>query len=55
MTLENVVSSFTERWSMVLGIIFIFTMIFAPEGILGKVLKMRRSYFKKGELPVLPN
>ncbi len=55
MTLENVVSSFTERWSMVLGFIFILTMIFAPEGILGKVLKMRRSYFKKSELPVLPN
>lgn len=34
--LENVVSSFTERWSMVLGLLFVFTMIFAPEGIVGK-------------------
>jgi branched-chain amino acid transport system permease protein len=34
--LENIVSSFTERWSMVLGLLFVLTMIFAPEGILGK-------------------
>jgi branched-chain amino acid transport system permease protein len=42
-TLENVVSSFTERWSMVLGALFVLTMIFAPEGILGKL----RSYLAK--------
>jgi branched-chain amino acid transport system permease protein len=35
--LENVVSSWTERWSMVLGLMFVFTMIFAPEGVLGKI------------------
>jgi branched-chain amino acid transport system permease protein len=35
--LENVVSSFTERWSMVLGALFVLTMIFAPEGIVGKL------------------
>jgi branched-chain amino acid transport system permease protein len=35
--LENVVSSWTERWSMALGLMFIFTMIFAPEGVLGKI------------------
>lgn len=34
--LENFVSLYTERWQMVLGFMFIFTMIFAPEGILGK-------------------
>ena len=34
--LENVVSSFTERWSMVLGALFVLTMIFAPEGVVGK-------------------
>jgi branched-chain amino acid transport system permease protein len=33
--LENVISSFTERWSMVLGLLFVLTMIFAPEGIVG--------------------
>jgi branched-chain amino acid transport system permease protein len=41
--LENVVSSFTERWSMVLGALFVLTMIFAPEGIVGKL----RSYIAR--------
>jgi branched-chain amino acid transport system permease protein len=41
--LENVVSSFTERWSMVLGGLFVLTMIFAPEGIVGKL----RSHFAR--------
>ena len=40
--LENVVSSFTERWSMVLGLLFVLTMIFAPEGIVGKLKSLRR-------------
>jgi branched-chain amino acid transport system permease protein len=35
--LENFVSAYTERWSMVLGLMFIFTMILAPEGVLGKL------------------
>lgn len=43
--LENVVSSFTERWSMVLGLLFVLTMIFAPEGIVGKFRTIK--WFKK--------
>jgi branched-chain amino acid transport system permease protein len=35
--LENVVSAYTERWQMVLGITFVLIMIFAPEGIVGKL------------------
>ena len=35
--LENVVSAFTQRWSSVLGITFILIMIFAPEGIVGRL------------------
>jgi len=31
------VSAYTERWQMVLGITFILIMIFAPEGIIGKL------------------
>jgi branched-chain amino acid transport system permease protein len=41
--LENVVSSFTERWSMVLGALFVLTMIFAPEGLVGNL----RAWFRK--------
>lgn len=33
--LENFVSAYTARWQMVLGFMFIITMIFAPQGILG--------------------
>jgi branched-chain amino acid transport system permease protein len=35
--LENLVSQFTERWQSVLGLMFILTMIFAPEGVLGRL------------------
>lgn len=35
-TLENIVSSHTERWQTVLGVTFIVIMIFAPEGLVGK-------------------
>jgi len=36
-TLENVVSAYTERWQTVLGLTFIVIMICAPEGIIGTV------------------
>lgn len=35
--LENGVSAYTERWQMALGVTFILIMIFAPEGIVGKL------------------
>ena len=34
--IEQFVSAYTERWQMVLGIVFILIMLFAPEGIVGK-------------------
>ncbi len=40
--LENVVSGYTARWPMVLGAMFIVTMIVAPEGILGALRKLLR-------------
>lgn len=40
--LENFVSQFTARWPMVLGFMFIITMILAPEGVLGTVRKLVR-------------
>jgi branched-chain amino acid transport system permease protein len=33
--LENLVSFYTERWSMVLGALFVLTMLYAPTGLLG--------------------
>jgi branched-chain amino acid transport system permease protein len=41
--LENIVSSYTERWPTILGLTFIAIMIFAPEGILGKLQALHRS------------
>jgi branched-chain amino acid transport system permease protein len=35
--LENIASSYTERWQTVLGVTFILIMIFAPEGIVGTI------------------
>lgn len=35
--LENTVSAFTARWPSVLGLTFILIMIFAPEGIVGRI------------------
>jgi branched-chain amino acid transport system permease protein len=40
--LENVVSLYTERWPTILGITFVAIMIFAPEGILGKLQALQR-------------
>jgi branched-chain amino acid transport system permease protein len=40
-TLENVVSAYTERWQTVLGLTFIVIMIFAPDGIIGALRAIR--------------
>jgi branched-chain amino acid transport system permease protein len=40
--LQNSVSWYTDRWQTVLGLMFIATMIFAPEGILGAVRRLAR-------------
>jgi branched-chain amino acid transport system permease protein len=35
--LQNIVSSYTARWPTVLGLTFVLIMIFAPEGVLGRI------------------
>jgi branched-chain amino acid transport system permease protein len=39
-SLQVFVSDYTERWSMVLGLMFIVIIIFAPEGVLGKLRQL---------------
>jgi branched-chain amino acid transport system permease protein len=46
-SLENFVSLYTERWLMVLGFLFIFTMIFAPTGFLGAARNFIQSRVKR--------
>ena len=38
--LENIVSTYTERWPTALGVTFIVVMIFAPEGIVGTIRRL---------------
>jgi branched-chain amino acid transport system permease protein len=45
--LENAVSLYTERWLMVLGFMFIITMLFAPQGIVGAVKSLMARYGHK--------
>jgi branched-chain amino acid transport system permease protein len=33
--MRQIVSSFTERWSLVLGVVYIFTVMFIPGGLMG--------------------
>jgi branched-chain amino acid transport system permease protein len=35
--LRNVVSAYTERWLLVLGLIYVLVVLFAPDGILGAI------------------
>lgn len=39
--LDNIVSAYTERWLLVLGIIYILVAMFAPRGIIGFVRELR--------------
>jgi len=41
--LENLVSSFTQRWSFVMGLTFVVTMILLPSGIVGRLLATKPS------------
>jgi branched-chain amino acid transport system permease protein len=44
--LQNTVSTYTERWPTVLGLVFIMVMIFAPEGIVGTVIRLQHGWRK---------
>jgi branched-chain amino acid transport system permease protein len=40
--LENVISAHTERWLLVLGLIYVAVTLFAPAGLVG-LLRARRA------------
>jgi len=39
--LDNIVSSYTERRLLFLGIMYLIVVMFTPQGILGLINKMR--------------
>jgi branched-chain amino acid transport system permease protein len=52
--LENVVSFYTERWATVLGVLFILTMLFAPNGLLGLIRRRDTQVEKPQQVAVEP-
>jgi ABC-type branched-subunit amino acid transport system permease subunit len=41
--LENVISAHTQRWLLVLGLIYVGVTLFAPAGLVGLVRNRRAS------------
>lgn len=52
--LEQVVSSYTERWTLVLGAVFIATMLFLPDGLTGLWAKVRRGERLENDVDLVP-
>ena len=40
--LKNLVSVYTHRWLLILGAVYIGTIVYAPEGIVGAVIQWSR-------------
>jgi branched-chain amino acid transport system permease protein len=49
LSLEVYVSTFTERWNTVLGVVFILTALFMRDGVLGRIASWRRGAQRKKE------
>ena len=47
MLLKNYVSAYIERWNMLLGFVFVFIVIFMPEGVVPGVKRLWRRYRSK--------
>jgi branched-chain amino acid transport system permease protein len=41
-SLKNLVSVYTHRWVLILGAVYIFTIVYAPEGIAGAIRNLRK-------------
>jgi branched-chain amino acid transport system permease protein len=44
MLLKNYVSSYVERWNMLLGFVFVVIVVFMPEGVVPGVKRLWRRY-----------
>jgi branched-chain amino acid transport system permease protein len=45
--LKNVVSIYTQRWLFILGAIYVLTIIYAPDGIVGAIKQVSRGYLAR--------
>jgi len=52
--LRNLISAYTQRWLLILGIVFIATVMYAPEGVLGKALALAGRRFSGRLVPAAP-
>ncbi|HEU5178098.1 MAG TPA: branched-chain amino acid ABC transporter permease [Burkholderiales bacterium] len=48
MLLKNWVSAYIERWNMLLGFVFVFIVIFMPEGVVPGVKRLWRRFTSRG-------
>jgi branched-chain amino acid transport system permease protein len=39
--LKNYVSGFVERWNMLLGVIFVFSVVFMPAGLVPGIVQLK--------------
>jgi branched-chain amino acid transport system permease protein len=49
--LRNIVSAYTERWLLVLGLIYLLVVLFAPHGIVGAIQARLPSWLYRGAKP----
>ena len=47
--LKNFISAYTERWLLILGVIYILTILYAPQGLVNLVKDLTRKSQKKAE------
>ena len=47
MLLKNYVSAYIERWNMLLGFVFVFIVVFMPEGVVPGVRRLWRRYISR--------
>jgi branched-chain amino acid transport system permease protein len=51
--LKNFISAYTERWLLILGAIYIFTILYAPQGLVNLLKDLVKRGEKKGEVEKL--
>jgi len=47
MLLKNWASAYIERWNMLLGFVFVFIVVFMPEGVVPGTKRLWKRYISK--------